>query len=159
MKQAFRRSLKMLNRENGITVQKRDVYDYCVTKMSVDNCKSIVEFNLYILLRYFYILLLRLMYNETIMHELSLKLEAISRLKRCVYANACFIVVSSLFPPCFIVVSKQIFVKKETTMKQALFPHMCFYLQIELEMNVQKGRVESTVTVRSEILYMMHQSY
>ena len=63
-KQAFRLSLKMLNRENGITFQKRHVYDYYVTKMTADNCKSIVWFNCYKRLRYFDILLLRLLYIE-----------------------------------------------------------------------------------------------
>ena len=48
MKQAFGLSLKMVNRENVITFQKRDVYDYCVTKITVDNLKIIVWFNCYI---------------------------------------------------------------------------------------------------------------
>ena len=50
------------------------------------------------------------------------------RLKHCVYAIACFIVVSFLFPRCFLVVSSKWHVKKETMWKQALFPHMCLYI-------------------------------
>ena len=67
---------------------KRDVYDYCVTKMGVDNCKSIIWFNCYELLRNFDILLLRWMNNKQL----------------CIY-NLTFLVVfrtvSWLFPRSF----------------------------------------------------------
>ena len=35
------------------------------------------------------------------------KFEAIMRLKHCVYANACFIVISFLFSCCFLAVTRQ----------------------------------------------------
>ena len=54
----------MLKRENVITYSKPDAYDYCVTKITVDNRKIIVWSNRNSSLRNFDILLLRLVDNK-----------------------------------------------------------------------------------------------
>ena len=75
------------------------------------------------------------------------------RLKHCVYAYACFIVASFLFPRCFLAVAHQ---KVETMWKQALFPSMCLHLYILAPVIALPGKEAGGGGVGASLLHQQH---
>ena len=94
----------MLNRENDITFQKRDVYYDCVTKIAKELFGSIII--VYYAIAIFYCCDLWIVNNFTLIISKIRGIYAMKtlRLRKHLFAR-CFLLVSSLFHSCFHVVS------------------------------------------------------